>query len=147
LEYVSAELCDRLRAPVEFRGDAQYQLGDTLPQAIARLGSLYAKGKKAANSWGQAAKVKEIGSTADSFSKLAAASGVDYWQINTAIHYNAWENFTKSDFLPVVAAFRALLAGFCCGTCGAYMRVSPDRGTVESLRCECGEAQINLQEK
>lgn len=53
LEYISTELCHRLRAPVEFRGDAQYQLGELLPAAVARMQKLYRSAKDAANSWNQ----------------------------------------------------------------------------------------------
>jgi len=43
----------RLRARVEFRGDAQFQLGDLLPPAIASYRSLLKEGKSAAQSWAQ----------------------------------------------------------------------------------------------
>lgn len=45
LEYESAELCQRLRALVEFRGDAQYQLGDLLPQRSLGCVTFFAKGR------------------------------------------------------------------------------------------------------
>src|SRR5688572_29591260 len=51
LEFTAAELCHRLRAPVEFRGDAQYQLGDLLPSATRHMRRLFREAKKAANSW------------------------------------------------------------------------------------------------
>jgi hypothetical protein len=35
LEFISTEICHRLRARVEFRGDAQFQLGDLLPAATS----------------------------------------------------------------------------------------------------------------
>jgi hypothetical protein len=37
LEYTSAQVCHKLRAPVEFRGDARFELGDLLPSAISRF--------------------------------------------------------------------------------------------------------------
>lgn len=147
LEYTSAELCHRLRAPVEFRGDGQYQLGELLPAAIGRMRGLYRRGKDAANSWGQNDVVRELGDRGNKFDALAAATNVEQWQVNTAIHFNKWENLTKGDFEPVVKAFRNLLEGFTCIACGECLRVSPERETAESLRCECGKTNVNLCNK
>ena len=147
LEYTSAELCHRLRAPVEFRGDAQYQLGEMLPPAVGRLRKLYTTAKDVANSWKQQDIVSDIGNRADEFSKLVVASQVEQWQINPAVHFNAWANFTKNDFLPVVNVFHALLSGFTCPTCSEFLRVSPDRESAEVLRCECGKTNLNLKKK
>ena len=40
LEHFAKEACDRLRASVEFRGDAQFMLGDLLPNATSSLDSI-----------------------------------------------------------------------------------------------------------
>lgn len=147
LEYTAAELCHHLRAPVEFRGDTQYQLGELLPAAISRMRQLYKGGKEAANSWNQKDVVDQIAARASTFGALAETSKAEEWQVNTAIHYNSWENLGKKDFEPVVKAFRNLLDGFTCPGCKEYLRVSPDRETPESLRCECGTTNINLSKK
>ena len=34
-----------------------------------------------------------------------AAMRAEQWAVNKALHYNAWANFGKNDFVPVVAAF------------------------------------------
>ena len=44
-------------------------------------------------------------------------------------------------------AFRELLAAFTCPDCNEYLRVSPDRETPESLRCDCGRTEISLCKK
>jgi hypothetical protein len=132
---------------VEFRGDAQYQLGELLPAAIRRVRALYKRGKDAANSWGQKDVVQDLESRAAKFDAVAAASSVELWQVNAAIHFNGWENLTKSDFQPVVNAFQALLQGFACVACSECLRVSPERETAESLRCECGKTNVNLRSK
>jgi ABC-type branched-subunit amino acid transport system ATPase component len=147
LEYESAELCHRLRAPVEFRSDAQYQLGELLPPAIMRMRELYRRAKEAANSWNQKEIIGQISVREAEFIKLAAASKTEQWQVNVAVHYNSWENLGKEDFAPVVKAFRDLLGGFICMDCGEYLRVSPDRETPESIRCGCGKTIINLSKK
>lgn len=147
LEYESAELCHRLRAPVEFRGDSQYQLGELLPPAITRMRDLYRRAKEAGNSWNQREVIEQIAYLEAEFVKLAAASKAEQWQVNVAVHYNSWDSLGKEDFAPVVRAFRNLLGGFICTACGEYLRVSPERETAESIRCECGKTMINLSKK
>ena len=147
LEYISAELCHRLRAPVEFRGDAQYQLGELLPAAITRLRTLYASGKDAASSWNQRVVVEQVAVRASDFAMLADTSKAEQWQMNVAVHYNSWDSLKKEDFEPVVKAFRKLLSGFTCHDCGEYLRVSPDRESPESVRCGCGKTNVNLSKK
>lgn len=149
LEYVAGELCHRLRAFVEFRGDAQYQLGDTLPRVTARLKELYEKGKRAASSWGQSDAVKAITVAADPFAALIERSNVEQWQINPAVHFNEWASLQKEDFIPVVQAHRRLIEGFRCPNpdCQGYVHLVPERGRPESLRCACNQISINLIEK
>ena len=147
LEFTSAELCHRLRALVEFRGDAQYQLGELLPAAISQLRKLYARAKEAANSWNQKEIVEELTARSSNFAILAETSKAEQWQVNAAVHFNSWDNLTKQDFQPVLNAFHELLTAFTCVDCGEYLRVSPDRETAESVRCECGRRSINLRKK
>lgn len=147
LEYTSAELCHRLRVPVEYRGDAQYQLGELLPAAIRHMRETYADGKKAANSWGQKDRITEIAALETAFGMLATTSQAEQWQVNAAVHFNAWDNLGPKDFAPVARAYRDLLGGFACGSCAELLRVSPDRETRESLRCDCGKTAINLKVK
>jgi len=114
LEYVSAELCHRLRAPVEFHGDAQYQLGELLPAAIKHMRELYSRAKGAANSWNQREIIEQLAAREDAFAMLANTSNAEQWQVNVAVHFNSWDNLGKEDFEPVVKAFRELLGGFTC---------------------------------
>src|SRR3546814_2079255 len=60
LEYFAGEASHRLRAAVEFRGDGEFMLGDTLPAATSALGTAFKSAKAAANSWGQADVVAAI---------------------------------------------------------------------------------------
>jgi hypothetical protein len=147
LEYISAELCHRLRASVEFRGDARYQLGEILPAAIARMRKLYSNAKDAASSWDQRDAVQLIADLALKFGQLANSTSAEQWQVNVAVHYNVWDNLGKEDFTPVAESFRQLLIGFTCPICHEYLRVSPDRETPESFRCECGHINLNLRKK
>jgi hypothetical protein len=147
LEYTSAELCHRLRAAVEFRGDAQYQLGELLPAAISQMRKLLGRAKDSANSWNQRELLEQLSARSSEFARLANASNAEQWQVNAAVHYNSWDNLVKEDFKPVVDALRSLLAGFTCSDCGEYLRVAPDRETPESVRCDCGKTSMNLRKR
>lgn len=147
LEYVSAELCHRLRAPVEYRGDARYQLGELLPAAVSRLRKLLSSAKEAASSWNQKEILEELVARTAGFSELVNRSNIEQWQVNVAVHFNSWDNLEKGDFAPVAKAFRELLEAFRCPDCGGFLRVSPEREKVETLRCACGKTNINLCKK
>ena len=147
LEYLAGELCHRLRVPVEFRGDAQYQLGELLPAATVHMRKLYKGAKEAANSWNQKEVLGQVVGRESNFVILIDTSKAEQWQVNVAVHFNSWENLNKEDFAPVAKAFRELLNGFACSDCGKYLRVLPDRETPESLRCECGKVNLNLRKK
>ncbi|PDS49722.1 chromosome segregation protein SMC [Rhizobium anhuiense] len=147
LEHFAKEACDRLRANVEFRGDAQFALGDLLPNATSTLGDLLKKGKVAANSWNQKDVVDRIGTIEAAYTETKTKTGYDIWQINTAVHFNEWADLQKDDFTPVVAAFRAFTGSFVCTDCNEMYYVTPDRGKKEALRCGCGALNLNLMHK
>ncbi len=149
LEFLSAEICHRLRAPVEFRGDAQFQLGDLLPAAIGKLGVLLREGKASAQSWGKPKEVETIAARETEFKERVAATKVEQWQINSAVHYNEWANFTPADFAPVVKAYRELMQSFACSNsqCLGLLYVQPERGEREEVRCACNGTNINLRRK
>ena len=144
LEYISAETCHLLRAQVEFRGDAQFQLGDLLPSAIGKLRKLLKEVKKSAQSWGRTDAFASIEALETTFAAIVAESNVEQWQINPAIHYNEWATFVKEDFRPVVSSQKKLIASLRCDKCGGFLYVLPERGTAKSLRCDCGSIDLNL---
>jgi hypothetical protein len=149
LEFISAEICHHLRAPVEFRGGAQFQLGDLLPAAIGKLNGLLREGKSAAQSWGKSEEMKAIEGREAEFKTRVTATNVEQWQINSAVHYNEWANFSPEDFAPVVKAYRDLTQSFVCPNpaCLSLLYVQPDRGNRETVRCACGSTSINLRRK
>jgi hypothetical protein len=71
---------------------------------------------------------------------------VEQWAVNKAVHYNAWANFGRKDFEPVVEAFKELLACFRCESCDSWLYVTP-RVSPESLRCSCSQNNLNLKAK
>lgn len=147
LEYFSGETSHRLRAPVEFRGDGEFMLGDTLPAAVSALGGAFKTAKAAANSWGQSEVVKAISLLEAPFTDAKAQTNVEQWQINKAVHYSAWADLEKGDFQPVVGAFRALTGHFSCPVCEEMLSITPERGRKEGLRCTCGNINLNFNAK
>jgi recombinational DNA repair ATPase RecF len=147
LEHFAKEASDRLRAKVEYRGDAQFALGDLLPNATGELGDLIKKAKVAANSWGQKDVMVRIAEIDDVFKDAKIKTGFENWQINTAVHFNEWATLKKEDFVPVVRTFRALTECFSCDTCKEMYFVSPERGPKEGLRCTCASVNLNLLSK
>ncbi|RWM47844.1 MAG: chromosome segregation protein SMC [Mesorhizobium sp.] len=147
LEHFAKEACDRLRASVEFRGDAQFMLSDLLPSATSALGEMLKKAKAAANSWNQKEGLDLINAIETGFGEAKIKTGYDNWQINTAVHFNEWADLNRSDFAPVVTAFRGFTDAFTCDKCNEIYFVSPDRGKKEALRCGCGAVNLNLLQK
>ncbi|MGA7384180.1 MAG: chromosome segregation protein SMC [Methylocella sp.] len=146
LEYVSRHLADQLGATPPFRADGNYELGELLPNVLARMKSLFGKAADAAQSWGNDADKEAATKRKARFSTSAGASNVENWAINKAVHYNEWANFGKKDFEPVVTAFKELLGCFRCENCDSWVYVTP-RGTPECLRCACSAISLNLKPK
>ncbi len=145
LEYFSKEVCHRLRAQVVFRGDAQFTLGDLMPPGVSRLKSLLKEGKKAADSWQQNEKKTQIEALETAIDAAKKETDLDQWQINGSVHYNEqWASLHKNDFEPVALGFKKLTELFECQKCNELLYVVPDRGDKESLRCGCGDQNINL---
>lgn len=147
LEYVSRHLADELGATPQFHADGNYELGELLPSVLTRMGSLYGKAADAAQSWGNKADKDAAVKRRGELSAASAASNVEQWAVNKAVHYNAWANFGKMDFQPVVAAFKALLACFRCEGCDSWLYVSPRGSSPEALRCLCSGITLNLTAK
>jgi hypothetical protein len=147
LEYISAETCHSLRARVEFRGDAHFQLGDLFPNVIGKFRKLLKEAKTAAQSWGQQDALNSIEVREAKFAGVVAQSNVEQWQINPAIHYNEWATFVKEDFRPLVSSHKELIASLRCEKCEGFLYVLPERGNAKSLRCDCGSINLNLVSK
>jgi hypothetical protein len=147
MEHFSKEACEGLRAQVEFRGDAQFSLGDLLPNAISKMKKLLKAGKAAAQSWGQTEKMTAITEQEARFSAAVETSKVEQWQVNAAVHYNEWANLHQNDFEPVADAFKALVETFTCMKCNSMLFATPEHGEAEALRCACGECNVNMLKK
>lgn len=108
---------------------------------------LFGRAKEDANSWNQKGVIDQVATRESGFDILAKTTNTEQWQVNVAVHFNSRDNLGKEDFEPVVRAFRNLIDGFTCSDCTEYLRVSPERETPESVRCECGKTNINLRKK
>lgn len=147
LEYFAKEACHSLRAHVEFRGDAQFTLGDLLPNAVSKLKKLLGVGKAAAQSWGQTAPLAQLEPLESALTDALKVTQVDQWQVNAAVHYNEWATLQIQDFAPVVVAYQALVTVFYCDKCSGALFVTPHSGQTEALRCSCGSLNVNLIKK
>jgi ABC-type transport system involved in cytochrome c biogenesis ATPase subunit len=146
LEYVSRLLAEQLGAPIPFRADGNYELGDLLPNVLGRMRDLYGKAADAAQSWGNSAAKEAATNRKTALSHASATANVEQWAVNKALHYNEWANFGKKDFEPVVAVFKDLLGCFRCEACDSWLYVTP-RTNPESLRCHCNAINLNVKPK
>ena len=146
LEYVCRHMADQIAATPPFRADGNYDLGELMPAVLRQMKALCGKAANAAQSWGNDTAKEDVSKRKVFLSTSSGATNVEQWAINKAVHYNAWANFGKKDFEPVVAAFKELLGCFCCEKCEGWLYVT-QRGKPESLRCACNTINLNLQPK
>jgi hypothetical protein len=144
LEYVARHLADQLGATPQFRADGNYELGELMPSVLKRMKDLCGKAAEAAQSWGKSVEREVATTRKTALSTSNAALNVEQWAVNKAVHYNAWANFGKKDFEPVVTAYKELLACFSCPTCDSWLYTAP-RSNPESLRCACNAVSLNLK--
>lgn len=149
LEYISTVLADNLRAQVEYRGDASYDVGDLLPPTLNRWKNRLNQGIKSAEHWGHGDAKAALEEKLADAEILITKSSAEQWAINKSVHFNEWENFTKTEFEEVADAFKALLDHIRCqnAKCGGYPYLTPRKGASEQLRCSCGAVNVNLKSK
>ena len=148
LEYVSRELADSLGARVVFRGDESYDLGDLLPNVVGEWNRVLKAAAKAAQDWKDEEQQKGVAALKEKFSQAVKNTKTEEWALNPAVHFNEWASFTKSEFLPLVLAYRELLSNWHCAKCGSWAYVTPRKGSREAARCKCGQGiSLNLRAK
>lgn len=147
LEYTATILADNLRAPVEFRGDGHYDLGDLMPHVLKEWRKRLDDGEKSAVHWKLDTKKEALAAARARAKELVARTSAEQWAINPSVHFNAWANLQRREFQDVVDAFKALLENLRCEneSCKSYIYVSPRKGKAEALRCSCGATNINLK--
>jgi hypothetical protein len=144
LEYVARHLADQLGATTIFKADGNYELGELLPSVLKRMKDLYGKAAESAQSWNNDAAKEDVAALKAKLSVCNVAMNIDQWAVNKAVHYNAWANFGKTDFKPVVAAAKELLECFTCSSCRTWVYAAP-RSSPDLLRCSCNGTNLNLK--
>ncbi len=144
LEQFYSYMCDYLEAKVKFNFEYQWTLGDLLPSAYSRYKSLIKKAKISAESWKKETIVKNLGEEETKAKKTYLKTKAEDWILNTKVHFNSWENFTKNDFIGVVNAFKELESIFMCVNCGGIITLLKHKTQEQSVKCNCGEKSWNL---
>jgi hypothetical protein len=140
-------VCDSLKAQVTYNLTGRWELGDFLPAAIGQYRKLIKQAKKAAQSWGNNDKFEILSELYNTASQIFARCNAEQWAVNVNVHYNAWANFSKKDFQPVVEAFQDLYGLFICSKCGGALHVAIVEASPVSVRCNCGSVDWNMKEK
>lgn len=147
LEFIASELVIKMRASLEARPIASYDLGEMLPVLVGRYREYLKRAKAAANSWNQQALVNDIDAREKELSETYQRTNAEQWSVNAAVHYNEWANLSQSDFITVKEVFGHLLKQFKCSSCENWLYASPIKGNIDEIRCDCGETNLNLKKK
>lgn len=139
-----ADVCDALWAPVRFKLSGRFDLGDLAPAAMSRYRELLRLAKRAANSWGQREIIERITEIESTSGQIFVRSQVEQWAVNHNVHFNAWIDFTRADFEPVVEAFGDLLDVFRCSGCRTLLRVVADGAEPAGVQCSCGATALSV---
>jgi energy-coupling factor transporter ATP-binding protein EcfA2 len=149
LESIMADLAAALHGQVAYRAEGNYELGELLSAVKGKHGKLLNLAAKAANSWNDEVVKACVEKLKIARSAAVLAEESEYWAINRAVHFNEWANFSKADFIPVLAAWKQFLALFSCenSSCESLIYVVSNNGNEEALRCKCGSFNLNLRIK
>jgi DNA repair exonuclease SbcCD ATPase subunit len=139
--------CDALQAPVRYRSDSRWELGNFLPAAIGQYGDWLKAAKTVAQSWGDQEGFEELQERDTVRKQIISRVNEEWWAVNSSVHYNKWTEFSEGDFRPVAEVFRDLCGLFRCGKCGGMLYVACTGPKPVSVRCNCGSVNWNLQKK
>ncbi|WP_435094120.1 AAA family ATPase [Clavibacter michiganensis] len=147
LEYVARELADAVHAPVAFRSDGHYTLGELFDKTVSEYRKVLRTSASAANSWGREEMREEIRTKERGVGQSALVAKQEEWAINSVVHFNEWENLGARELVSVVAAWKDLLRHFECDACGGMLSLSQVGGRDQSLTCMCGATLFSLVSK
>lgn len=139
--------CDALAAPVTFKMDGRWELGDLLPSAYSRYGKILRKAKASAQSWGREEVFDRYVEMEGIAKQIYAQTRVEQWGINASVHYNGWTNLTPTEFKPIVDAYHDLHLLFICSQCGGMLGMTWVGKEQVSVSCNCGEANWHLKKR
>lgn len=149
LEAELPDIAEALGARVAYRGDAKYELGDFQHAVKGRHGDLLKLAAASANSWNNKAEQEKVKKLKDTRAAAALTQDKENWAVNLQVHYNDWATMTAAEFKPVVAAWHDFMNLFMCSNpdCETWISVTGSGGQEESLRCRCGDYNLNLLKK
>jgi len=140
-------LCDALRAPVLYKLNGRWDLGDYMDGAISRFKTILGRAKASAQSWGNRDLFDTLTELETVTKQILQRTGHERWMVNAAVHFNKWHELSEPDFRPIVEAFRDLFALFRCQSCGGLIRISQEQHVETSVRCPCQTVNWNLVKK
>jgi energy-coupling factor transporter ATP-binding protein EcfA2 len=136
-------VCDCLYAPIPYKGNLQWELGEYATAAVATLKSLTERAKKNCEKGGDTAKKETIEIFYENAKGVIARSQIEQWAINAEVHYNKWSEMKRKDFEPVAESFKELFKLFTCPKCGGLLILEKGIGKIKSKKVGCGCGEIN----
>ena len=140
-------VCDVLGARITYNSNMHWELNDWMFAAMESYTELLRKAKNSASSWNNQQLFEELTELDSVRSQIRGRIFTEQWAINPSVHYNAWENMSKEDFLPVVEVFRDLHGLFECTDCGTLIEKIPRKGSPDIAKCRCSKISWNLRSK
>ena len=144
LEYIARMICHGVRAPVRFRSDDRYELGDLLEPALSRILRFLRDARKAARSWGDEGLAGSIDCEIDAYKKAFQETQLTRWTINPSVHYNEWISLSPDEFRSVCDSYRALIDLTKCSSCQGFLYTIFHDGKPDVMKCNCGKRRYNL---
>jgi DNA repair exonuclease SbcCD ATPase subunit len=145
-EYFSL-VCSALQAPVKFKFSGQYELGDLLSGAQSAYNKHLKRAKTAARSWENYPELEKLTEIEDYSKNVFDRINIERWAVNPVVHFNEWTDFTPQDFEPVMSSFQDLFSLFQCQNCGTLLHLTINGRNPESIKCNCGSVNWNLNKK
>lgn len=146
-EWFLREACDRLNAKVPFKSNSRWTLGDFQNGAISRYKDLIRTSKAAEQSWGR--DISHISELEDEVTDAVERIHEYGSAINPNVHYNeeesAFANCTAEELEPAIEAYRDLYELLWCDQCGSCVYLSKEGHQEDSVRCNCGNTNLNLR--
>ena len=140
-------VCDALGAKVTYNSNMRWELGDFLFPAMSRYKELLKEAISAAKSWGREDVVADLDKRESIRNQIYKRVNMEQWAVNTAVHFNNWENMERKDFSPVVDAFKDLHSLFRCLECESILEAIPRKHTTQTVQCSCGKVNWILAKK
>jgi hypothetical protein len=141
-EYFFENVCDFLKASIDYDGSHRWDLGSYAAAAISTYKRYLKKAKDNFHKMNQDEKFKELRALEERVNEIITKSQIEQWIINENVHYNHWDKYGRKDFEPVVEAFKELFSLFTCSSCGASIEINKSKTKVS---CSCGKVFWNVQ--